>query len=80
MKTKLTLRMEEALVEQAKTEARKRGKSVSGMVAEYFRSLKAHPQSPAQPLPPLTDSLAGVAKDQVLSIEDYKTHLRDKHR
>jgi hypothetical protein len=80
MKTKLTLRLEETLVEQAKSEARRRGKSVSGMVAEYFRSLKARPQPPAEPLPPLTTFLAGVAKDQPLSIEDYKTYLRDKHQ
>lgn len=80
MKTKLTLRLDDTLVEQAKTEARRRGKSVSGMVAEYFGSLKTRPQSPAEPLPPVTSSLAGVAKDHSLSIEDYKSYLRAKHQ
>jgi len=36
MQTKLTLRLEETLIEQAKQEAKKRGLSLSKIVSEYF--------------------------------------------
>ncbi len=36
MQTKLTLRLDEALIQRAKAEARRTGKSVSQLVAEYF--------------------------------------------
>ena len=80
MNTKLTLRLEESLIRQAKAEAKRRGKSVSGMVAEYFDSLGAVAEPLASSsLPPITSSLAGIAKGSSLSIEDYKRHLRSKH-
>ena len=37
MQTKLTLRLEDKLIEKAKILARKRGKSLSKLVSEYFR-------------------------------------------
>jgi hypothetical protein len=80
MNTKLTLRLEESLVQQAKAEAKRRGKSVSRMVAEYFDSLGAAAERPATgSLPPVTSSLAGVAKGHSLSVEDYRRHIRTKH-
>jgi len=78
MKTKLTLRMDEGLVRRAKTEARRRGKSVSRMVAEYFSSLGSRPATPSS-LPPVTSSLLGILKGQPVSEDDYKRHLREKH-
>jgi hypothetical protein len=79
--TKLTLRLEEGLVRQAKAEAKRRGKSVSQMVAEYFGSLGATTAPPptASALPPVTSSLAGIAKGHALSVEDYRHHIRTKH-
>ena len=80
MNTKLTLRLDESLVRQAKAEAKRRGKSVSGMVAEYFDSLGAASEQPAPgTLPPITSSLAGIAAGCSLSIEDYRLHTRTKH-
>lgn len=77
MQTKLTLRMEEALVRRAKREAARRGKSVSQMFGEFVRSLEATPDE--QDLPPFTGSLLGVMKGSRLSEEDYRKHLREKH-
>ena len=37
MKTKLTLRLDEAVIERAKAYAARRGTSVSGLVEDYFR-------------------------------------------
>ena len=76
--TKLTLRMEEGKVRRAKTEARRRGKSVSQMVADYFDLLGKGPES-ANPLPPVTSSLIGIITEELTSEDDYKRHLREKH-
>jgi len=78
MRTKLTLRIDKTLVANAKYEAKHRGKSVSGMVADYFAALgeEAHP---ADELPPVTASLFGVLKKASVSEEDYRRHLLDKY-
>ena len=78
MQTKLTLRMDDGLVRTAKTEAKRRGKSVSRMVADYFDSLGTRPR-PSSALPPVTASLIGIMKGASASEEEYKRHLREKH-
>ena len=78
MRTKLTLRIEEALVRRAKAEAARRGKSVSQMVSEFV-ALLGSPQRDKQKLPPITASLVGVLKGHRVSEADYKKHLREKH-
>lgn len=77
MNTKLTLRMDEALVRQAKAQAAQRGKSVSQMFGEFVASLGT--SKPSRRLPPVTDSLLGVMKGHLLSDKDYKKHLREKY-
>ncbi|MBT3192134.1 MAG: antitoxin [Verrucomicrobia bacterium] len=78
MNTKLTLRMDDVLVQQAKIQAAQRGKSVSRMFGEFVASLaKVKPVN--QRLPPVTGSLLGVMKGHRISEKDYKKHLREKH-
>jgi len=79
MTTKLTLRMDKDLVAKAKHEAKHRGKSVSGMVADYFAALGEEVQ-PADMVPPVTASLFGVLKKASVTEEDYREHLKDKYR
>lgn len=78
MNTKLTLRIDEAVVRKAKMEAKRRGKSVSRMVAEFIESIGSRPES-EKLLPPTTASLVGILKGQKISENDYKEHLREKH-
>lgn len=78
MNAKLTLRMEDALIETAKAEASRRGKSVSRMVGDFFTSLKTT-RSDRHDLPPLTASLVGLVKGRRISEADYKKHLREKY-
>jgi hypothetical protein len=78
MNTKLTLRMDENIVRKAKMEAKRRGKSVSQMVAEYIESIGLQ-QNSEKDLPPTTASLVGILKGKKISEEDYKTHLREKY-
>ena len=76
--TKLTLRMDRELVRRAKAYARKSGKSVSAIVADFFELLddreSRHPR-----LTPAVRSLLGVLgtkRDE----GDYRRHLERKHR
>ncbi len=78
MNTKLTLRMDEAVVRMAKMEARRRGKSVSRMVADFIESIGSRSDS-KKVLPPTTSSLVGILKGQEISEDDYKAHLREKY-
>lgn len=78
MNTKLTLRMDENIVRKAKIEAKRRGKSVSRMVAEFIETIGLE-QTSEKDLPPTTASLVGILKGKEISEEDYKAHLREKY-
>lgn len=78
MNTKLTLRMDNALVDTAKVEASRRGKSVSQMVGEFFDSL-TRKRGGHKNAPPVTASLVGVLKGGSASESAYKKHLREKY-
>ncbi len=78
MNTKLTLRMDKALVLRAKSEAKNRGKSVSRMVGEFIDSL-SKVKSTEQKLPPVTASLVGLLRGRRVSEADYKKHLRERY-
>lgn len=64
-------------MEQAKTQAAQRGKSVSQMFGEFVASLGANKRD--RDLPPVTDSLLGIMKGHPVSETDYKRHLREKY-
>ena len=70
--------MDDTIVRKAKIEAKRRGKSVSRMVADFIESIGLE-QTSEKDLPPTTASLVGILKGKEISEEDYKTHLRDKY-
>lgn len=78
MQTKLTLRLEEELIEQAKSYAAHSGKSISQIVSDYFKVITAPSAAPAQ-TPPITKSLRGLLRNSELDEEDYKKYLEEKH-
>ncbi|MCX6348147.1 MAG: DUF6364 family protein [Candidatus Aureabacteria bacterium] len=78
MNTKLTLRMDAELIRTAKTEAGRRGKSVSQIVGEFFDSLASGRRVQAEH-PPITASLIGILKARGISESDYRKHLREKY-
>jgi len=81
MQTKLTLRLDDALIDQAKNYAARTGKSVSQVVADYFRLLPKGDEPVGKPeITPLTQSLRGVLREAKLDEEDYRRHLSDKYR
>jgi hypothetical protein len=85
MNTKLTLRLEESLIAQAKAYAAKEGRSLSDLVASYFVRLSADNavasigQKPAKSFSK-TDKLVGALAGAKLDESDYKTHLISKYK
>jgi hypothetical protein len=79
MQTKLTLRVDEQLVERAKSFAKKKGKSVSQIVADYFVALEAAPISQATEFTPIVRSLKGALRGAALDVEDYRRHLEERY-
>ena len=77
MQTKLTLRLESELIEQAKAHAKQQGKSLSQVVADYFLIFTEKPK--ISKIAPVTQSLIGIIKNNALEEADYKKHLEDKY-
>jgi hypothetical protein len=81
MDTKLTLRLEAGLVHRAKSFAKKRGKSVSRIVADYFTVLERAPRRDKPPSwSPLVRSLKGSLRRARLDEKDYRRYLEKKYR
>lgn len=81
MQSRLTLCLDEALIRKAKDHARRTGRSVSQMVADYFVFLDEREGGPnGSALPPLTRSLYGVLPGADVDEDNYRRHLEAKHR
>lgn len=77
MQTKLTLRLESELIQQAKEQAKQQGKSLSQVVTDYFKVLTQN--SEKLEIAPITSSLIGVLESSDLDEDDYKKHLEEKY-
>ena len=77
MQTKLTLRLERQLIERAKAHAKKRGKSVSQMVADYFALLDRDDRH--ETLAPLTRSLHGTLRSTAVDEDTSREYLEEKY-
>ena len=76
MQSKLTLRMEDAVITKAKRLAKKQGKSVSKVISDYIT--KEPEDMTVEELPPITASMIGALGGQVIE-DDYKKHLEEKY-
>lgn len=80
MQTKLTLRLDETLVRRAKSYARRSGKSVSALVADFFALLGRPVEATAEEeLTPTVRSLVGALEGARVSEDDSHRHLEQKH-
>ena len=79
MQTKLTLRLDDQLIEQAKSYAAQAGKSVSQIVSDYFKLLTVEKIKSVSPSTPITQSLRGLLRESQIDEKDYKKYLEDKH-
>jgi hypothetical protein len=81
MYTKLTLRLEADVVRRAKSFAKKAGKSVSRIVADYFTALeRPQKRDKTLSLPPLVHSLKGSLRKARVNEKDYRRYLEHKYR
>lgn len=79
MHTKLTLRLDDGLIESAKRYSARSGKSVSQIVADYFAVIKNERMSEGHDLTPVVRTLKGLLKNRGVSEADYHGHLEKKH-
>jgi hypothetical protein len=79
MQTKLTLRLEDELIEKAKILARQRGKSLSRIVSEYFNYITSKEVNSNTDLPPIVKSLYGSLANSDVDESDYKKYLEGKY-
>jgi hypothetical protein len=79
MGTKLTLRMDEKVVNRAKIYARRSGKSVSQLVADFFVLLGSKEERKSSGMTPKVRSLRGAFRGADLNIDNYRQHLEDKY-
>ncbi len=81
MSKKLTLRLDEDVIERAKEYAAQRDTSVSGLVEQYFRAVTEKTEKRKddwrQELTDTTRSFLGSLKD--VREDDYKKYLEEKY-
>ncbi len=84
MARRLTLTLEPELIESARRYARRQGKSVSRLFADYVTALDpALTEAPepvrAEDWPEPMRSLVGLLSGHDATIEDYRNHLLERH-
>lgn len=81
MGTKLTLRVDERLIRNAKKIARSKRVSLSRMVSDYFKSLSAQQKKEVTESPVLSE-IAGILPskaDNKKLLKGYRKHIEEKY-
>lgn len=79
MNTKLTLRMDKLLIESAKEYSVRKGKSVSRIVADFFKIIRNEKADEEYRLTPTVLSLKGILKGSSVDEKDYNKYLEKKY-
>lgn len=82
MDTKLTLRIDDKLIRQAKEAARSKGVSLSRIVEDYFRSLAVRKEKEV-PESPVLSEISGILSTGMGTKRlqaEYRKHLQEKYR
>jgi len=80
MNTKLTLRLDDRLIDRAKRYSDRSGKSVSQLVSDYFALIEADEPIPGTELSQRVRAMIGSLKGAATTEDDYRRHLEEKHR
>ncbi len=76
MQSKLTLRMDEAVIRKAKRLAKRKGNSVSRIISDF---ISEEPEDPElEELPSVIASMVGILGSE-LDESAYKEHLEEKY-
>ncbi len=78
MNKKLTLRLDDELIEFAKRYSAQTGKPISHIVANLFEIIKNERLQRETKLPPTVSSLRGILKGKITEA-DYKKYLEEKY-
>ncbi|MBN2442558.1 MAG: hypothetical protein JXJ04_14485 [Spirochaetales bacterium] len=78
METKLTLKLEQSVIQSAKQYAKKNNKSLSKLVEDYFKNLVSENKSKRQ-YSPLVEELSGVLSEEDVKNLDYVAYLEKKY-
>ena len=78
MSSRLTVQLDENLIEAAKEYSARVGKPISRILAEFFEIAKNGEAEHEMTLTPTVRSLRGILKGRHLDEEDYKRHLEEK--
>ena len=79
MSARLTLYIDDEVVQKAKAYVKTRRTSLSKMVNDYLKILQTKESSESEQKAPLTRSLRGVLRGERLSEEAYRQYLEEKY-
>lgn len=82
MATKLTLRIDEDIINEAKQYAQAHATSLSKMIASYLRSL-TRSKAERRPVSPIVEEISGVLPRSLrvrASMKNYRRHLFKKYQ
>lgn len=80
MNNKLTLRLDNQVIERAKDYARKKNTSLSKLIESYLELLTTSGKTDPEEVTPLVKSLSGVIKPSKIDPKkEYKKHLIKKY-
>ena len=78
MQTKLTLRLDDDLIERAKAYAKQTGRSVSQMVADYFALLEKDLVDDGETLTPIVSSMRGTLSEVEIDSKAIQRELLER--
>lgn len=81
MATKLTLRLDEKLIDRAKKVAKVKGVSLSRLVSDYFKSIssKQRQENAASPILSEISGILSSKAERKKLLKSYKKHIEDKY-
>ncbi len=79
METKLTLKLDQSVIESVKLYAKRNNRSLSKLVEDYFRNIIVIQSIETSKISPLVKELSGVIKESDLVALDYTTYLEKKY-
>lgn len=78
MQSKLTLRMDDNLIESAKAWSAQSGKSISRIVADLFTLMQQESRGGQENLTPTVKSIKGILKGLQVDEAEYRNYLAEK--
>jgi hypothetical protein len=79
METKLTLKLDKAVIQSVKKYAQSNNKSLSKLVESYFRHLVSEDETKLSTYSPLVEELSGVISEKDIKGLDYVGYLESKY-